>query len=150
TLQTPAGPYIIDPTLCDTAEPEQSWLDRFPPERLNPVVAPTRRFLRSLLQSSDVNFRLLLALAAKKVGVYKHLLSNPAVATRLEQLGSPVRYWLERRGPVAEKFDDHIAGLSTAAAQAGPLVRGAVVRVAYGTDFFTDVFWDTAGPLGSR
>jgi len=150
TLETPAGPYIIDPTLCDTAEPERQWLDRFPPEGLNPVVAPTPRFLRALLRSSDFHFQQLLALASMTLEFYKHLLANPAVAARLEQLGSPVRYWLERRGPVAEKFDDHIDGLATAADQAGPVVRGEVIRVAYGTDFFIDVFWDTAGSLGKR
>jgi hypothetical protein len=150
TVETTVGLYIVDPILCDTAEPERQWLNRFPLPGLNPVGAPSQRFLQALLGSSDVAFEQLLALAANRPHSYKHLLNNPAVAARLEQLGSPVRSWLERRGPVAEKFDDHLIGLSSAADQAGPVVRGEIIRVAYGTDFFTDVFWDTAGPHGVR
>jgi hypothetical protein len=150
TLETHAALYIIDPTLCDAAEPEGQWLDRFPPERLNPAVAPSQRFLQALLRSSDVNFQLFLALAADTPDFLKHLLGNPAVAARLEQLGRPVRHWLERRGPIAEEFDDHLVGLAAAANQAGELVRGEIIRVAYGVDFFTNVFWDTAGSEGLR
>jgi hypothetical protein len=150
TLKTTSERYIIDPTLSDDAEPERQWLDRFPAEGGNPTATPTAQFLQSLLRSSDANFQKLLALAANRPAFYKLLPANPAVAARLEQLGSPVRHWLERWGPVAEQFDAHIAGLSTAADRAGPLVRGEVVRVAHGTDFFTDVFWDTAGPFGLR
>jgi hypothetical protein len=150
TVETTAGLYIIDPTLCDTAEPQRLWLDRFPPERLNPGVAPSPGFLQTLLRSSDVNFQRFLALAAQRLEFYKDLLNNPAVAARLEQLGSPVRYWLEQHGPVAEKFDDHLARLATAANQVGPVVRGEVIRVAYGIDFFADVFWDAAGSHGLR
>jgi hypothetical protein len=150
TLETSAGAYIVDPTLCDTAEPEQKWLDRFPPERLNPVVAPSPRFLQLLLRCSDANFQLLLALAQNRPDFFKRLLGNRAVSTRLEQMGTPVRYWLERRGPIAEEFDDHIDGLEAAADQAGPVVRGEIIRVAHGTDFFRNVSWDTAGPLGAH
>jgi hypothetical protein len=150
TVETTAGPYIIDPTLCDTTEPQRQWLDRFPPERLNHGVAPSPGFLQTLLRSSDVNFQRFLALAAQRPEFYKDLLNNPAVAARLEQLGSPVRYWLEQSGPVAERFDDHIARLSTAADQAGPVVRGEIIRAGHGMDFFTDVFWDTAGARGAR
>ncbi len=151
TLETPAGPYIIDPTLCDTGEPDWDWLERFPIQGLNPAAAPSPGFLQTLLGATDVNFRRLLARAARRLDCfYKHLLNNPAVAARLEQLGTPVRYWLEQRGPVPEKFDKHLVGLPAAGNQAGAVVRGEVVRVAYGTDFFTDLFWDTAGPKGVR
>jgi hypothetical protein len=150
TLQTPAGLYIIDPTLCDDAEPEGQWLERFPPERLNPTEAPTPSYLQWLFRCSDIAFQKMLALAKKNPAFYKHLLSHPAVAAWLERLGSPVRYWLERSGPVGEKFDPHVNGLAAAAIQVGPLVRGEVVRVRYGADFFTDAFWDTAGPFGAR
>jgi hypothetical protein len=47
TIETTGGPYVIDPTLSDTAEPEQQWLERFPHEVLNPAVAPTPRFLQT-------------------------------------------------------------------------------------------------------
>jgi hypothetical protein len=151
TLLTDVGPYVIDPTLCDWAEEERQWLMRFPAEALNPaVVPPTPRFIQTVLRCSDVAFRQLLALAARTPEYYKHLLSDPGVAARLEQLGSPVRHWLERGGPIAETLDDHLTRLPTAANQTGPLVRGEVVRVAHGMDFFSDVFWDTAGRFGRR
>jgi hypothetical protein len=150
TLETPAGPYVVDPTLCDAPEQEPTWLERFPPEWLNPVAAPTPGFLQALLNSTDVSFQKLLAQTAKRLESYKHLLGHPGVAARLEQLGNPVRRWLERQGPVPEKFDDHLAGLFAAANQAGLMVRGEIVRVSYGADFFVNVFWDTAGPLGDR
>jgi hypothetical protein len=150
TVETSAGPYVIDPTLCDKAEAERQWLERFPLQGLNPVAAPTPGFLRSLLGASDVAFQQLLALAGNRPEFFKHLLVNPAVAARLEQLGSPVRCWLEQRGPVAEKFDDHLVRLTAAANQAGPVVRGEIIRVAHGMDFLTDVFWDLADPDGGR
>jgi hypothetical protein len=146
TIETMSGRYVIDPTLSDTAEPERQWLERFPLSGLNPAAAPSPHFLQTLLVSSDVAFQGLLALAANRPEFFNHLLNNPAVAARLEQLGNPVLCWLERRGPIAEKFDDHIAGLATAADQAGPVVRGEAVRVTFGCDFFDDVPWDLAGP----
>jgi len=67
------------------------------------------------------------------------------VAARLGQLGQPVRHWIERTGPIPESFDDHLTTLRSAVNQTGPLVRGEVIRVAFGFDLFTDYPWDLAG-----
>lgn len=150
SLATDVGSHVLDPTLCLDAEAESAWLTRFPAESLNPAAAPTGAFIQSLMRAGDVAFRQLVALTASRPEAYKHLLSDPGIAARLARLGEPVRLWLERDGPVAELFDPHLLTLATAAEQHGPLVRGEVVRVSFGMDFFADVFWDTAGAFGVR
>ena len=98
------------------------------------------------MQASDANFRLLLAATRTRPEFYKHLLADMGIATRLAQFGEPVRYWIERTGPILETFDDHLQTLLATVKQTGPMVKGEVIRVAFGIDLFSDYPWDLASP----
>jgi hypothetical protein len=140
------GLYVIDPMLCDVPVEPPVWLERFPPQRLNPAASPSPGFIQSLLRASEAKFRLFLAAARARPEGYKHLLADVGIATRLAQLGEPVRHWIERTGPTGETIDEHLQRLPAAVNQAGPMVRGEVIRIAFGIDLFTDQPWDLAGP----
>src|SRR5262249_31516090 len=134
TLETDLGPRVIDPMLCDVSVEPPVWLERFPPQRLNPAAAPSPGFIQALVRASDPNFRLLVAAARAGPEMYKPLLADVGIAARLAQLGEPVRHWIERTGPILETFDEHLRTLPAAVNQAGPMVRGEVIRVAFGID----------------